>query len=147
MIRDILAIAGRPGLFRLVSQGKNMLIVEQLATGKRVPAYARDKVSSLADISIYTTDGEDRPLGVVLEAVKAKEEGKPVDVKGMDNNGLRAYFAEVLPEFDDERVYTADVRKLLSWYNILVEAGITEFVEAETEESAEEETSEDNTKE
>lgn len=135
MIREILAIAGRPGLYRLVSQGKNMLIVEQLSTGKRMPAYARDKVSSLGDISIYTSDGDDRPLPEVLEAVKAKQDGKPLDVKNMDNDAVRSYFAEVLPEFDDERVYTADIKKLLSWYNILVAAGITDFIEKESEDS------------
>lgn len=138
MIRDILAIAGKPGLYRLVTQGKNMLIVEQLTTGKRMPAYARDKVSSLADISIYTTDGEDCPLGRVLDAVKTKEQGKTVDIKEMDNDAIRAYFAEVLPEFDQERVYTADIRKLMSWYNLLIGTGITEFVEAESGETSEE---------
>lgn len=133
MIRDILAIAGRPGLYRLVSQGKNMLIVEQLSTGKRMPAYARDKVSSLGDISIYTSDGEDRPLPEVFEALKIKQEGKPVEVKGMEDAEIRAFFGEVLPEFDDERVYTADIKKLLAWYNILIGANITDFVEKESD--------------
>jgi len=130
MLKTILSIAGRPGLFRLVSQGKNMLIVESLSTGKRTPAYAHDKVISLGDIAIYTIE-EDKPLGEVLEAVKTKADAKPVDVKalGADAN-VRAYFAEILPDFDQERVYTADIKKLLNWYNQLIAAGITEFTDA-----------------
>lgn len=129
MIRTILTIAGRPGLYKLVNQGKNMLIVESLANGKRIPAYARDKVVSLGDISIYTM-GEDKPLAEVLEAVKGKTEGKPVDVKALgDDAGVRAWFAEVVPDFDDDRVYTSDIRKLISWYNALLAAGITDFAD------------------
>lgn len=129
MIRKILSIAGKPGLFRLVSQGKNMLIVESLLTGKRAPVYARDKVISLADISIYTIEG-DEPLGEVLEKLHAKTEGKPVDVKGFANDAaIREYFREVLPEFDEDRVYTTDIKKLFSWYNMLLAAGITEFAD------------------
>ncbi len=136
MIRKILSIAGKPGLFRLVSQGKNMLIVEALLTGKRSPVYPHDKVISLADISIYTTEG-DQPLAEVLEKLSAKAEGKPVDVKGFGSDAaIREYFREVLPEFDDDRVYTTDIKKLMSWYNILLSAGITEFVEKKAEETA-----------
>lgn len=131
MIRNILAIAGRPGLFKIVSQGNKMLIVEDLATGKRTPAYARDKVSSLGDISIYTVDG-DKPLAEVFELVKAKTGGQPVDIKALVNgDGLRDFFGEVLPDFDTERVYTADIRKLLQWYNRLLASGITEFTDEE----------------
>lgn len=135
MLRRILAISGRPGLFRLVNQGKNMLIVEDIVSGKRQPAYARDRVSSLGDISIYAVDG-DRPLGEVLEMVKVKNDAKPVDLNNVGD--LRDYFATVFPEFDSERVYTADIKKLLQWYNLLIENGITEFVEAEEENAADE---------
>lgn len=131
MLKTILAISGRPGLFRLVNRGKNMLIVESLTTGKRTPAYARDKVISLGDIAIYTLE-EDVPLADVLDKVKAKAEGKAVDVKAIgDDADVRAWFKEVLPDFDDERVYTADIKKLLSWYNQLIAAGITEFQSAD----------------
>ena len=107
MLKQILSIAGRPGLYKLVNQGKNMLIVESLMTGKRTPAYARDKVISLGDISIYTVD-EDVPLANVLQSIKDKNEGKKVD---MDSIGdIREYFATVLPEFDDERVHTSDIK-------------------------------------
>ena len=139
MIKTILSIAGKPGLYRLVSRGRNNLIVESLSTGKRTPAFSTDKISSLADIAIYTTD-EDKPLAEVLELVKAKADGQPVDVKAIgDDAAVRAYFAEVLPEFDNDRVYTSDIRKLLSWYNALLAAGITEFVEPKADEAAAEE--------
>ena len=137
MIRRILSIAGKPGLYRLVNQGKNMLIVEQLNTGKRMPAYARDKVISLGDISIYTLDG-DVPLAEVFEKVSAKTEGKPVDLKKFaSDQELRSFFGEILPSFDDERVYSTDIKKLFSWFNLLLSAGITEFVD-KSEESKEE---------
>lgn len=141
MIRTILSIAGKPGLYKLVSQGKNMLIVESLATGKRTPAYAHDKVVSLGDISIYTTE-EDKPLADILDAVKAKAGGEPIDVKGFaDDAAVRTWFGEAVPDFDRDRVYTNDIRKVLNWYNALLAAGITEYQpeEPETEEEKTEE--------
>lgn len=133
MLKRILSISGRPGLFRLVNQGKNMLIVESLATGKRVPAYAHDKVISLGDVSMYTTE-DDIQLGDVLTNLFNKAEGKPVDIKGLGGDKeIRAFFKEVLPNFDEDRVYTADIKKLFTWYNQLIAAGFTSFVEAETE--------------
>ena len=138
MIRKIVSIAGKPGLYKLVSQGRNMLIVEALSTGRRTPAYAHDKVISLADVAIYTTE-EDMPLGEVLDKVKAATDGKPVDVKAYNDADLRTYFGTILPNFDQERVYTTDIRKLFSWYNVLIAAGITDFLPEQTdEESAEE---------
>lgn len=128
MLKRILSIAGKPGLYRLVNQGKNMLIVENIATSKRLPAYARDKVVSLGDISMYTVEG-DTPLTEVLENLKTKMDGKAIEVKTMDDHDVRALFSEVLPDFDQDRVYTTDIRKLYSWYNQLIVAGITEFKE------------------
>lgn len=137
MLKTILSIAGRPGLFRLANRGNNMLIVESLQTGKRTPAYARDKVISLGDITMYATD-DDVPLYTVLESLKAKNDGKPVDVKAIGGDKeIRAYFAEVLPTFDEERVHTSDIRKLLSWYNQLLAAGITDFAPEEEKEAEE----------
>ncbi len=131
MLKTILSISGRPGLYKLVNRGKGMLIVEEISTGKRTPAYARDKVISLGDISIYTEEG-DTPLGLVLDTVKEKNEGKAVDIKAIGNDAdLREYFAEILPEYDRERVYTTDIKKLLLWYNLLVAAGITDFKPSE----------------
>ena len=128
MLKTILSISGKPGLFKLISQAKNMLIVESLQTGKRQPAYAHEKIISLGDIAIFT-DEEDVPLS----AIKEKENGAKVtlDIKKADNETLRAYLAEVLPNFDRERVYPTDIKKLISWYNLLVETGNTDFVEEE----------------
>ncbi len=134
MIKGILSISGKPGLFKLVSRGKNSLIVESLQTGKRMPAYTHDKVISLADIAIYTTD-EDMPLADVFELVKEKTDGKPVDVKSFGSDAeIRAYFGEILPTFDNDRVYTTDIKKLFQWYNLLINAGITEFKDNEIKE-------------
>ena len=134
MLKTVLSISGRPGLYKLVSQGKNMLIVEAIGNGKRLPAYAHDKIISLGDIAIYTLE-EDIPLAEVFDSIKEKNGGKTVDVKAMKNDKeIREYFATVLPDFDDERVYTNDIKKVFSWYNILVEAGMTDFKPAETEE-------------
>lgn len=132
MLKRILSIAGKPGLYRLINQGKNMLIVESVSTGKRMPAYARDKVVSLGDISMYTNEG-DVALSEVLESLKAKQEGNPVDVKAMDDAAVRELFGEVLPDFDRDRVYTTDIRKLFGWYNQLLAAGITDFKEEDPE--------------
>lgn len=128
-------------MFKLVNQGKNMLIVEAVATGKRMPAYAHDKIISLGDISIYTND-EDTPLANVFESIKEKNEGKAVDVKALGGEKeIRAYFATILPDFDDERVYTNDIKKIFNWYNQLIAAGFDTFKaeeEAEKTETAEE---------
>lgn len=100
-----------------------------------MPAYAHDKVVSLGDISIYTLDG-DVPLADVFETIKEKNEGKSVDVKSMENDALRSYFAEILPDFDDERVYTNDIRKVFQWYNQLIAAGVTEFKDKAEDQAA-----------
>lgn len=131
MLRRILSISGRPGLFKLVSQGKNMLIVESMTTGKRGPAYAHDKVVSLGDISIYTNDGE-KPLADVFETIKSANDGKAVDVKALGSDEkIREYFRTILPEFDADRVYTNDIKKVFAWYNQLIASGVDKFKEDE----------------
>ena len=139
MLKTILSISGKPGLYKLVSQGKNMLIVESLADKKRFPAYSNEKIISLGDIAMYT-DTEDIPLQEVLLSMKKKENGAAVvmDLKKATADELRAYMAEVLPAFDRDRVYLSDIKKLISWYNLLVESGITDFEEAPAEEAKEE---------
>ena len=136
MLKEILSLTGKPGLFKLVSQGKNMLIVESLIDGKRIPAYTKDKVVSLGDIAIFTESTE-IPLGQVLETVKTKENGAvcSVDSKA-DNDKLRNYMGEILPDYDRDRVYPSDIRKLINWYNILINAQITDFLSEEKEEVA-----------
>ena len=131
MLKTILSISGKPGLYKLISQGKNMLIVETIdATKKRFPAYGNEKIISLADIAMYTNDSE-VPLRDVLRSIKEKENAAiaSIDVKKATSEQLREYLAEVLPDFDRDRVYTNDIKKLILWYNILVSNGITDFGE------------------
>jgi hypothetical protein len=134
MLKKILSVSGKPGLFKLISQGKNMFIAESLLDHKRIPVYLRDKVVSLGDISIYTDD-EDVSLSVVLKNVLAKEDGKAIDFNPstITPTELKDYLATVLPNFDQERVYPSDIRKLMSWYNLLVKEGLTDFSEEEEE--------------
>lgn len=136
MLKTILSIAGKPGLYKLISQGKNMLIVESLTDKKRLPAYGNEKIISLGDISMYTDD-DDVPLREVLLSMKTKENGQAValDIKKASSEELNAYLAVVLPEFDRDRVHTSDIKKLISWYNILVGAGMTDFEEVAEEET------------
>lgn len=134
MLKTILSISGKPGLYKLVSQGKNMLIVESVSSDKkRIPAYGTDKIISLADIAIYTDEGE-TPLKDVLTSIKNKEGGNKVDMdlKKATPDQFREYLAEVLPDFDRDRVYPTDIKKLIMWYNILVDNGITDFAEEDT---------------
>ena len=140
MLKNILSITGKPGLYKLVSQGNNMLIVESLLDGKRMPTYARDKIVSLGEISMYTM-GDDIALSEVLTKLGAKESLKvaAIDPKKATNDELHAFFAEVLPEYDRDRVYPSDIRKLVQWYNILVGAGITDFTAEEGAEAVVEE--------
>lgn len=128
MLKTILSISGKPGLYKLVTQGKNMLIVESLIDKKKIPAYAKDKVISLGDIAIYT-ETEEEPLYKVLTSIKEKEEGKACSCNAQKANSeeLREYMAGILPNFDRERVYPSDIRKLITWYNLLIKAGITDF--------------------
>jgi len=131
MQQTILAIAGKPGLYKLVSRGKNNLIVEALdATHRRQPAFGTDRITSLADIAMFT-DSEDVPLMDVLENLKNLENGKKssLDYKKASSEELRDYFAKILPSFDRDRVHCSDIKKLIQWYNILVENGISDFKE------------------
>ena len=131
MLKTILSISGRPGLFRLVSHGKNMLIVESLADKKKVPAYAKDKVISLGDIAIYTNDSE-VPLHQVLNNILKKENGAKASIKtSATPDELRDYMAEILPEFDHDRVYPSDIKKLIMWYNLLIDSGFKDFTPLE----------------
>jgi dephospho-CoA kinase len=132
MQQTILSIAGKPGLYKLVSRGKMNLIVEALdETHKRMPAFATDRVTSLADIAMYT-DAEDVPLMNILASIRDKEEGKEVsfNFKKASSKELRDYFAQILPDFDRDRVHDSDIKKLFTWYNILVKNNITDFEES-----------------
>lgn len=137
MLEGILAIAGQPGLFKLISQAKNNVIVESLETGKRMPVYTATKVSALEDIAIYTYS-EEIPLAEVFSNIAKKENlGECPMNKKTPNADLKAYFSEILPEFDEERVYVSDIKKVFSWYNLLQKAEIVKILEPE-EDKAEE---------
>lgn len=128
-METILAISGKPGLYRLVSSGNRSLIVEALdASKRRFPAFATDRITSLGDIAMYTED-EDVPLWQVFKAVGEKENSQKssLNVKKCSADELHAYMLEVLPTYDQERVHDSDMKKLVQWYNILVENGITDF--------------------
>ena len=129
MLETILSISGKPGLYKLISRGNRSLIVESIdAQKKRMPAFATDRVISLADIAMYT-DSEEVPLADVLTAVKEKECGKvaAIDYKSASKAELFDFMAEVLPAFDRDRVFPSDIKKLIQWYNILIGAGLDDF--------------------
>lgn len=140
MLKNILAITGKPGLYKLVSRGNNHLIVESLVDGKHFPTFARDRIISVADVSMYTT-GDDKPLNEILTTIYEREKGQvcSFDPKKATNDELREWFEGVLPDFDRDRVYPTDIKKLVQWYNILINAGITDFsIEEEGEETVSE---------
>lgn len=134
MLREIISITGKPGLFKMIGHGNRRIIVEDIATGRRFPALERDKIVSLGDIAMYT-QGEDKPLNEILDLVYAKQEGKEIDVKA-DTSALRALFREILPDFDEDRVHDSDIKKLFSWYNLLVKSGMTKFTKDPDNEEA-----------
>ncbi|MBR5117975.1 MAG: DUF5606 domain-containing protein [Muribaculaceae bacterium] len=137
MLKEILAISGRPGLYRLVKYGKNVIIVENITDKKRGTASSRDKVISLGDISMYTDSG-DKPLGEILEVIKKKYDAKPIDAtKYKEPEALQAFFKEIVPDFDVDRVYNTDIKKLINWYNFLINGGITDFLPKEEENTEE----------
>lgn len=137
MLQTILSVSGKPGLYRLLSQGKNTLIVESLQTKQRLPILPKDKVVSLGDISMFTIE-EDVPLSEVLTRVQEHQAGVAFAEELLkDGDALRETFGEILPSYDRERVYTSDIKKLFSWYNILLAAGITSYSDEEEATEAE----------
>jgi len=117
-LKDILAISGEGTLFKFIAQGKNAVIVENLETGRRISAGATAKVSALDEIAIFTT-GEDMPLGKVMDLIWEKENGGETLSHKLPDTELKQYFATVMPDYDRDRVYTSDIKKVLHWYNIL----------------------------
>jgi hypothetical protein len=135
-LSGIISISGKPGLFKVIAQGKNNIIVESLEDKKRVPAYASDRISALDDISIYTT-GEDKPLREILADIYKKENGGETISHKEDAKKLHAYMLDVLPNYDQERVYPSDIKKLFQWYNLLHKVGELKPMEEEVVESTE----------
>jgi hypothetical protein len=137
VLKDIMAISGEPGLFRFIAQGKNSIIVEHLETKKRSSAFGSAKVSSLEDIAIFT-EKEDMPLSKVFDLIHDKAAGGPAIDSKADGNQLKIWFEGVLPEYDKDRVYTSDIKKVALWYNILHKLNL--LVREEAEEKKPEET-------
>jgi len=133
-LKDILAISGEGTLFKFIAQGKNAVIVENLETGRRISAGGTAKVSALDEIAIFTT-GEDIPLGKVMDLIWEKENGGETISHRLPDGDLKKYFAEALPDFDQDRVYTSDIRKVLHWYNILHKLNLLVKEEEKKEES------------
>jgi hypothetical protein len=142
MLKGILAISGQPGLFKLVAEAKNRIIVESLVTGKRMPASQTSKISSLEDIAVYTKES-DMPLKEVLKKISDNESGGlAISAKSTDNE-LKKYFEGIVPDYDKDRVYISDIKKIILWYNILHEHQLLDFSEEDennepTEESEKE---------
>lgn len=134
MLKEILSISGKPGLYKLINNTTNAIIVESLLDGKRFPAYSNSKIISLEDISIYTED-EDMPLKDVLKRMYDKENGASVFSHKEATEKIQAYFGEVVPEYDKDRVYVSDMRKIIQWYNLLAEKNMLDFTEEQKEEA------------
>ncbi len=136
-LSKILSIAGKPGLYKLAGEAKNNLVVESLTDGKRMPAFAHERISSLQEISIYTT-GEDLPLHDALKMVYEMTGGQPVEnPKKMSSARLKELFKQAIPDYDEDSVYVSDMKKVFTWYNLLLEKGMLDFSEEEEEEKTE----------
>ncbi len=136
-LKDIMAISGKPGLYKFVAQGRNAIIVEQIETGKRTSAFTHERINSLEEITVFTDD-KDKPLKDVFKAIYEKEDGKESISPKSDNQTLKDYFGEVVPDYDRDRVYVSDIKKILAWYNILQKADMLSFEEEEEKEEKEE---------
>lgn len=121
-LTGIISISGQPGLYKIIAQSKNGIIVESLSDKKRLNVYASTKVSTLSDISMFTT-GDDKPLEEIMTAVFEKEKGGAAIDSKADDKAIESYFSEILPEYDKERVYISNMRKLIGWYNGLQSTG------------------------
>ncbi|OJX39018.1 MAG: hypothetical protein BGO87_03250 [Flavobacteriia bacterium 40-80] len=137
-LTGIISISGKPGLYKVIAQSKNSIIVESLDNNKRVPAYATDRISAIEDISIYTYE-DDVPLKDVFSSIYSKENGQNTISHKEDVKKLEDYLAGILPDYDRERVYPSDIRKIFQWYNMLNEKGFIKMEEEETEAVATEE--------
>lgn len=128
MLKKIISITGKPGLQKILSQGRGTLIVEDVETKRRFPVHSRDQVVSLGDISMYTESG-DTPLGEIMQMLYDKTGGKPIDGDSMNSEQLHQSFGEVVTDYDRLRVRDRDIKKLYKWYNLLLADGFTKFVE------------------
>ena len=143
-LQDILSISGKGGLFKLVGSMKNGVIVESLVDGKKTPAHAHNRISALSDISIYGEDGE-KPLAEIVKAILVKFNGEPIDYKKWSGAELKSEFMEIFPDYDDERVYTSDIKKVYQWTNILLDNKLVDLEWANEVEEVKEDSKEEST--
>ena len=122
-LEGILNVAGKPGLFKVVSKGKNTIIVESLTNGRRSPVHSHSQANMLEEIGIYTYD-DTKPLADIFDDIAKKENGKPTISHKSTENDLRNYFREIVPNYDEERVYISDIKKVVQWYNSIESAGL-----------------------
>lgn len=135
MLKGILSISGQPGLFRLIAETKSRIIVESLLNGKRLAAGTTSKISSLEDIAVFTLAG-DIPLRNIFKLIHTHENGGPaIDAKSSDSE-LRRYFVSVVPDYDQDKVYLSDIKKVILWYNILQGKDMLQFPDEKEEEGA-----------
>jgi|SRR5690554_711242 hypothetical protein len=126
----ILSIGGKPGLYKLITQTRTGFVGESLLDGKRLSVGLRNNVSVLSEIAIYTLE-EEVPLREVFQKIKEKEGGKKTSISHKaEKLELEEYFFEILPNYDEDRVYPSDIKKIIQWYNILIDKDITDFIEA-----------------
>lgn len=137
-LKEILTITGKPGLFKLIAQGKNRFIVESLVDGKRSPVMNTQSVSSLADIAIFTLN-EEMPLAEVFKLIAQDTQNQECVSHKAAEVEIKSYFEKILPEYDASRVYLSDMKKVFQWYNQLLAKGLLTFDEAETKEETKEE--------
>lgn len=134
-LSQILSITGKPGLFKILNQSRGGVVVTSLNEGKKMVVGQTQRVSTLSDISIYTLEG-DEPLSKIFELMKEQSGGKEVEVDSKDPDALREYFFRIFPEHDEDRVYPSDIKKMIKWFNLLLEKGLLESTEEEKEEEA-----------
>jgi uncharacterized membrane protein YgcG len=130
-LTKILAISGKPGLYKMLSQTKAGFVVESLTDGKRFPVFAHERVSTLEEISIFIAGEDDMLLKDVFRKFFDKLEGKPGPDPAADNKTLKSFFLETIPAYDQEKVYVSDMKKTIAWYNLLLEKGLLEFKEGD----------------
>ncbi len=142
-LEKVLSISGKPGLYELTAQTRGGFVAKSITEGKKISVNVRHNVSLLSEIAVYTYT-EEVPLGTIFTKMYEKEEGKPAISPKVSKKELEAYFAEVLPDYDVDRVYQSDIKKVIQWYNLLVTHGYTDFSKEEKEEGTSEAAAEEN---
>src|SRR5690606_11331344 len=146
-LEKVLSISGKPGLYELTAQTRGGFVAKSITEGNKISVNVRHNVGLLSEIAVYTYT-EEIPLGTVFQKMYEKEEGKPAIDHKASKKELESYFAEVLPDYDVDRVYQSDIKKIIQWYNLLVNNGVTDFSKEEKESDKPEETAaEDHNKE